>query len=84
LYDEPTTGLDPITAESINELIKELAKKLGVTSIVVTHDIRCVEVVADRVGLLYDGKLIQVQEPGMFLKDPNPLVQDFLYGVAGE
>lgn len=82
LYDEPTTGLDPITAESINELIKELAQKLGVTSIVVTHDIRCVEVVADRVGLLYDGELIGIQEPATFLKDPSPVIQDFLYGMV--
>jgi len=80
LYDEPTTGLDPITAESINELIAELAGKLHVTSIVVTHDIRCVDIVADRVGLIHEGKLMHVQPPESFFEDPDPAIQNFLYG----
>ena len=84
LYDEPTTGLDPLTAESINELIATLAAKLGVTSIVVTHDIRCVEVVADRVGLIHDGTLLHVQKPDTFFDDPSPVLRDFLYGEAAE
>jgi len=82
LYDEPTTGLDPLTAEGINDLINELAEKLGVTSIVVTHDIRSMEVVSDRVGLVHDGKLRGVQEPESFFEDPDPVIRNFLYGGA--
>ncbi len=80
LYDEPTTGLDPISAEGINELIAELAGKLKVTSIVVTHDMRCVEVVADRVGLLHNGRLFHVQPPQSFLADSSEAIQEFLHG----
>ena len=80
LYDEPTTGLDPVSAEGINELIVELAERLKVTSIVVTHDMRCVEVVADRVGLLHRGKLLHVQPPQSFLADASDAVREFLHG----
>lgn len=80
LYDEPTTGLDPITAESINILIRDLADKLKITSIVVTHDVRTVGVVADRVGLIHDGKLLHVQRPESFFQDTSPLIREFLYG----
>lgn len=58
LYDEPTTGLDPITARRINELIVDLQKKLGVTTIVVTHDLHCVRTVSDRIAMIYEGKIV--------------------------
>ena len=58
LYDEPTTGLDPITANTINQLIRSLQKRLGVTSIVVTHDIQSAFTVADRIAFLYEGKIL--------------------------
>ena len=57
LYDEPTTGLDPVTAQSINRLILSMQEKLGVTSVVVTHDIMSASQVADRIAFLYDGKV---------------------------
>jgi len=60
LYDEPTTGLDPITAQRINELIIELRKKLGITAIVVTHDLHCVKTVSDRIAMLYEGKIVAI------------------------
>src|SRR3970040_1108952 len=53
LYDEPTTGLDPMTAQRINDLIIELQRKLGITSIVVTHALHCVKTVSDRIGILH-------------------------------
>lgn len=55
LYDEPTTGLDPVTSREISELILKMQKKFGTTSIIITHDIPCAEITADRVAILYDG-----------------------------
>jgi phospholipid/cholesterol/gamma-HCH transport system ATP-binding protein len=57
LYDEPTAGLDPVMAGTISELIKEMADVLGVTSVVVTHDLESISVTADRVGMLYEGRI---------------------------
>jgi phospholipid/cholesterol/gamma-HCH transport system ATP-binding protein len=57
LYDEPTTGLDPIMSDSIDILIKELSQKIKVTSVVVTHDLYSVKNVADKVALMHDGKI---------------------------
>lgn len=58
LYDEPTTGLDPITVKEISELIKELQKDLNVTSIIVTHDLLCAQIISDRAIVLKDGKIV--------------------------
>ncbi len=80
LYDEPTTGLDPITAQRINALIIELQRKLGITTIVVTHDLHCVKIVSDRIAMLYEGKIVAT---GTWeeLKDSNiQEVRDFLDG----
>ena len=60
LYDEPTTGLDPMTAQRINDLIIELQRKLGITTIVVTHDLHCVKTVSDRIAMLHEGKIVAV------------------------
>jgi len=57
LYDEPTTGLDPITAMSINEMIRSMQKRLAVTSVVVTHDIQSARIVADRIAFLFEGRI---------------------------
>jgi phospholipid/cholesterol/gamma-HCH transport system ATP-binding protein len=78
LYDEPTAGLDPEIASSINQLIKELGDNLGVTAIVVTHHIGCVKVVADRVGLLDGGRLHFVSTPEEFLSSEEPRLVRFL------
>jgi phospholipid/cholesterol/gamma-HCH transport system ATP-binding protein len=82
LYDEPTTGLDPITANAINRLIRNLQRRLGITSIVVTHDIQSAFQVADRVAFLYEGKILfegTVQEAQ---DSPERLLREFLTGGA--
>jgi phospholipid/cholesterol/gamma-HCH transport system ATP-binding protein len=80
LYDEPTSGLDPIIANSINHLILEVKRVTGATSIVVTHDLNCVNMIADRVGMLYEGKIIAIDEKEKFMKSNNPYVQQFIHG----
>lgn len=78
LYDEPTTGLDPIIADTINDLICELQTRLGITSIVVTHDIISALKVADRVGLLYESNLVEVKERADLQYAEHPLMKEFL------
>jgi len=74
LYDEPTTGLDPITAMQINELIVKIQKELQATSIVVTHDIVSALYVADRLALIEEGKILHIDTPDAFLKIDNPII----------
>lgn len=74
LYDEPTTGLDPITAQQINELIVKTQQELKGTSIVVTHDIQSALFMADRLALHQDGRIIHVAEPETFMKFDNPMI----------
>ncbi|NLY74308.1 MAG: ATP-binding cassette domain-containing protein [Firmicutes bacterium] len=78
LYDEPTTGLDPIIADTINDLIGELQDRLGITSIVVTHDITSALKIADRVGLLYETNLVEVRERADLKNTEHPLMKEFL------
>lgn len=78
LYDEPTTGLDPITAQRINELILDLQKKLGITTIVVTHDLHCVKTVSDRIAMLYAGKIVTVGTWEELLSSHIKIVRDFI------
>jgi phospholipid/cholesterol/gamma-HCH transport system ATP-binding protein len=82
LYDEPTTGVDPITADSINELIKSLHDKLKVTSIVVTHDMKSAYKVADKIAMLYHGKIIAEGTSEEIQKSENPIVHQFINGLA--
>ena len=82
LYDEPTTGLDPITAMQINELIVKTQQELKSTSIVVTHDIRSAEVVGDKLALHHDGKMAHFDHKEAFLKSDNPLIVNFLKNAA--
>jgi phospholipid/cholesterol/gamma-HCH transport system ATP-binding protein len=77
LYDEPTTGLDPLTAMQINELIVKTQKELKATSIVVTHDIASALYVGDRLALLRDGKIAHIGTPEDFMKIRDPII-DFL------
>ena len=77
LYDEPTTGLDPITAMQINELINKTKKELQTTSIVVTHDIRSAMEVGDRIAFHDDGKIVQIAPKNEFLKIEDPRLQAF-------
>lgn len=80
LYDEPTTGLDPITANTINHLICSLQKRLGVTSIVVTHDIVSAFTVGDRIAFLHDGRIIFDGTVDQARQTTEPLLKEFLSG----
>jgi phospholipid/cholesterol/gamma-HCH transport system ATP-binding protein len=84
LYDEPTTGLDPIRAGVINELIVALSRNLGISSVVVTHDMSSAGKIADRMVLLYDGRIICDGDPQAFRQTDNDLVQRFVTGQAEE
>jgi phospholipid/cholesterol/gamma-HCH transport system ATP-binding protein len=78
LYDEPTTGLDPVMSDSIDGLIKELADRLKVTSIVVTHDIFSVYSVADKVAMMEDGKIYFHGTPKELVESTDPVIINFL------
>ncbi len=80
LFDEPTTGLDPVSARRIDRLIRELADKLGVTAIVVSHDPPSIFGVADRVAFLYQGMVHVVATPAELRASPDPIVQQFILG----
>ena len=84
LYDEPTTGLDPIRADLINELIIRLQRSLDVTSIVVTHDLASAFRVADRMVMLHEGHVVLDDLPEGFRMSENPVVARFLRGEASE
>jgi phospholipid/cholesterol/gamma-HCH transport system ATP-binding protein len=78
LYDEPTSGLDPVNADVIDSLVKRLDNELGVTSVMVTHDVRGAFRTADRLALLTGGRIVQQGTQEEFLKSDNPKVQEFL------
>jgi phospholipid/cholesterol/gamma-HCH transport system ATP-binding protein len=78
LWDEPTTGLDPVNADNIDELIMELRQELGATSIVVTHDLDTAFEVGDRIALLYEGRVRACQTPAAILQNEDPVVQRFV------
>ncbi|MEK6690524.1 MAG: ABC transporter ATP-binding protein [Nitrospirota bacterium] len=82
LYDEPTTGIDPIMADVINELIIEMKKKLKVTSIAITHDIVSAYKIADRIAMLYNGEIIEIGTPEEIKNTKNPVVKQFITGSA--
>ena len=82
LYDEPTTGVDPITADSINELIISLHDKLKVTSVAVTHDMKSAYKIADRIAMLYQGQIIAVGTPEEIQNTKHPIVHQFINGLA--
>jgi phospholipid/cholesterol/gamma-HCH transport system ATP-binding protein len=78
LYDEPTTGLDPVMSDSIDELIRELAEKLNVTSIVVTHDMFSVKNVAHKIAMMHEGKIYFNGTPEEVLNSSDPVVKGFI------
>ena len=84
LYDEPTSGLDPVTAASINRLIVRLNRERGVTSVVVTHDLKSALAMSTRVLLLKGGKVLECATPEEFVKSTNPDVIDFIAAAKGE
>jgi phospholipid/cholesterol/gamma-HCH transport system ATP-binding protein len=82
LYDEPTTGLDPIMADVINELIRTLQRELRITSVVVTHDIKSAYHVGDRIAMLHEGKIIYSGTPDEVRRTTNPVLRQFVEGKA--
>ena len=84
LYDEPTTGLDPIRSDVINELIIKLQRDMRVTSVVVTHDMHSAFKVADRIVMLHEGKIAYDGTPHAILESEDPIVRRFVMGEASE
>ena len=84
LYDEPTTGLDPIRSDVINELVLKLQRELGVTSVVVTHDMTSAYKVADRIIMLHKGKIVADGDADHIRNHPHPVVQQFIHGQVDE
>ena len=82
LFDEPTTGLDPITADAINDLIVDLSDRLSVTSIAVTHDMKSAYKIADRIVMLHDGKIIKTGTPDEIEHSTDPVIYQFINGLA--
>jgi phospholipid/cholesterol/gamma-HCH transport system ATP-binding protein len=80
LYDEPTTGLDPANSRRIGELISSLQRRLGVTSVVVTHELALCFAVSDRIGLLDHGRLVQEGPPDEMRREPGPEAREFFAG----
>jgi len=79
-YDEPTAGLDPIVASVINKLIIDLSEKLSITSVVVTHDMKSVMAIADRIAMLYQGKVTAIGTPDEIKNSKDAMVQQFING----
>lgn len=80
LYDEPTTGLDPIMSDVINRLISEMNRDLAVTSVTITHDMKSAYMIADRIAMLYKGEILEVGTPDEIQKSPHPVIQQFIHG----
>jgi len=82
LYDEPSTGLDPIMADVINNLILDLQEKLKITSIAVTHDMVTAYKISDRIAMLYEGRIEEVGKPEEIKNTRNPVVRQFINGSS--
>jgi phospholipid/cholesterol/gamma-HCH transport system ATP-binding protein len=81
-FDEPTTGLDPIMADVINDLIREIVSEMGATAMTITHDMRSVRRIADRVAMLHDGVIKWAGPAGEIDRTDNPYVHQFVNGLA--
>jgi len=82
LFDEPTTGLDPVMTDVIGRVILDLKHELGVTTITITHDLKSAFEIADRIALLFRGEVIACEDGASFRNNPNPVIQQFLRGDA--
>jgi phospholipid/cholesterol/gamma-HCH transport system ATP-binding protein len=82
LFDEPTTGLDPVNARRIDRLILELSRTLGVTAIVVSHDLPSIMTIADRVAFLYQGRVHCIATPASLAATDDPIVHQFISGTS--
>ena len=78
LYDEPTSGLDPVTSRRIDDLIVDMRKELGITSVVVTHDLHSALTIGSRIMMLHEGKIVENTTPEGFIRSKDPTVQSFL------
>lgn len=82
LYDEPTTGLDPIMADAINELIVHMKERLSVTSVAITHDMHSAYRISDRIAMLFNGVIIEIGTPEEIKNTANPVVRQFITGSS--
>lgn len=82
LYDEPTSGLDPVTTTVIDRLILRMKEELGVTSLVITHDMESAYAISDRIAMLYEGRVVQVGTPDEIRASDNHVVRSFVEGRA--
>jgi phospholipid/cholesterol/gamma-HCH transport system ATP-binding protein len=82
LFDEPTTGLDPVISDVVAELIVEMDQKLGTTTVTITHDMKVAFKIADRVAMLFDGQIVEEGTPETFQASQNPIVRQFIEGRA--
>jgi len=78
LYDEPTTGLDPVATKNVDDMIRDISKQTGVTSVVISHDMASTFRIADRISMLYDGKIAVSSTPEEFKKSQLPFVREFV------
>lgn len=83
LYDEPTSGLDPVTTTVIDRLVLRMKRELGVTSLVITHDMKSAYSISDRIAMLYEGRLVEEGTPEEFQNSRNPLIRAFVEGEPG-
>jgi len=81
-YDEPTTGLDPIMSDVINDLVVDLHRKLGQTGVVITHDMRSAYKISSRIAMLYEGKIVKIDTPEAIKNSDDPVVRQFVTGSA--
>jgi len=82
LYDEPTAGLDPVVGSQINDLILDMQRKLGVTSVLVTHDMSSAFRVSNRIAMLLKGRIVKIGTPAEFRASDDPVVRQFIYGES--
>jgi phospholipid/cholesterol/gamma-HCH transport system ATP-binding protein len=82
LFDEPTTGLDPVISDVVADLIVEMDQTLKTTTVTITHDMKVAFKIADRVAMLYRGSIVEVGSPAVFQQSKNPIVQQFIEGRA--
>ncbi|MGZ3407262.1 MAG: ABC transporter ATP-binding protein [Polyangia bacterium] len=78
LYDEPTTGLDPVATKNVDDMIRDISKETGVTSVVISHDMASTFRIADRISMLYDGKVAISATPDEFKRSELPFVREFV------
>ncbi len=78
LYDEPTTGLDPIATKNVDDMIRDISKETGVTSVVISHDMASTFRIADKISMLHEGKIVVSEHPDQFLESDNEFVRAFV------